>query len=292
MRPPLVLSVSASDPVGASGLAADLKTLTALGVYGAGVATMIAAGSTQGVASLHRLDAAVVGAQLDAVLADVRPDATKIGALGGEAAAQEVARRLREHGDELGTLVLDAVMVDVDGTALITAEGAAVLAAELVPRAHVLVANVLEAAQLLGREPAADAEGLREHALALRERGPRAVLLTGARLGGPDAVDVLVHPGGTDVLRSARVPAERTRGAGATLSAAIAAQYARVAGFGRSGEDDQVGSEGTQDDDITIIASAREFLAATMADAEAWELSRTPGTGRGPVNHLITLSAP
>jgi len=291
MRPPLVLSISASDPLGASGLAADLKTLTALGVYGAGVTTMIAAGSTQGVRSLHRLDGDVVGAQLDAVLADVRPDATKIGALGGAAAATEVSRRVREHRAELGTLVLDAVMVDLDGTALITAEGAAVLAAELVPQVDVLVANTLEAGQLLGRAPATDAEGLREHALALRELGPRSVLVTGARLGGADAVDVLVHPGGTDVLRSARVDSAHTRGAGATLSAAIAAQYARVEEFGRTGQDDQVGSEGTQDDDITIIASAREFLASTMVDAQTWELSRTPGTGHGPLNHLITLSA-
>ncbi|MFC0675965.1 bifunctional hydroxymethylpyrimidine kinase/phosphomethylpyrimidine kinase [Brachybacterium hainanense] len=291
MRPPLVLCLDATDPIGASGLAADLKTLTALGVYGAGIATMVMSGSTQGTASLHRLPGEVVTSQLDAVLADVRPDATKIGALGSAAAAREVARRLREHRAELGTIVLDAVMTDVDGTALATAEAAEVIARELLPLADVLVANPLEAAQLLDRGPAADLEALREQALALAELGPRAVLLTGARLESADAADVLVHPGGTDVLRSPRVSGAHTRGAGATLSAAIAGQYARLAEFGRAGERTEVGEDGDHDDDVTILASARDFLASAMADARTWELSRTPGTGHGPLNHLITLSA-
>src|SRR5699024_3539677 len=167
-------------------------------------------------------------------------------------------------------------------------EGARALRTSLVPQVDVLTPTMLEAAQLLGTGAATTIDEMREQALALRALGPQTVLVTGGRLVAEDVVDVLVHPGGTDLLRAERIPERRVRGAGTTLSAAIAAQLARIAEFDRAGELAEIGEEGTDDDMVTIVASAREFLASAVENADDWQVSQRPG-GHGPLNHLITL---
>ncbi|MGO1225485.1 MAG: bifunctional hydroxymethylpyrimidine kinase/phosphomethylpyrimidine kinase [Brachybacterium sp.] len=288
MRPPLILTIADSETHGAAGIQADLKTFTALGTYGASAVSMITVVTTNGVQSTHPLPGDVVRRQIDAVAGDLRLDATKIGALGSAAAVQAVAAALRAHRGRLGRIVLDPVMVSADGTALISAEGASALATELLPLADVLTPNMAEAAQLLGRPLATSIDEIREQALALQALGPGAVLITGGRLEGEDVVDVLVHQGGTDLLRARRLPDRRVRGAGSTLSAAIAAQLARIAEFDRAGELGEIGEAGTDDDMVTIVASAREFVASATENAQGWQISRHEG-GFSPVNHLITL---
>ncbi|APX34266.1 bifunctional hydroxymethylpyrimidine kinase/phosphomethylpyrimidine kinase [Brachybacterium sp. P6-10-X1] len=288
MRPPLVLTIAGSDADGASGIQADLKTFTALGAYGASAVTMVAAVNTRELIGTHYLPGDVVRSQIDAVAADLLLDVTKIGALGSAAVVEAVAGAVREHRGRLGRLVLDPVMVSSDGAPLISAEGARALRSTLVPLVDILTPNMAEAAQLLGRPLATSIDEMREQALALQELGPTAVLITGGRLEAEDAVDVLVHPGGTDLLRADRVPGRRVRGAGATLSAAIAAQLARIEEFDRAGELGDIGGEGADDDLVTIVASAREFLASAIENAGEWKISRTRG-GYHPLNHLITL---
>lgn len=288
MRPPLVLTIAASESDGAAGLQADLKTFTALGVYGAGAVSMITTVTPHEVLDTHPLPGEVVRRQIDAVAADLRLDATKIGALGSAAAVTAVVEAVTTHRDRLGRIVLDPVMVSAHGTPLITAEGASALGTALLPLVDVLTPNMAEAAQLLGRPLATSIEEIREQALALREQGPRAVLITGGQLEGEDAVDVLVHDGGTDLLRARRIPGRRVRGAGSTLSAAITAQLARIAGFDRAGQLGEIGEPGAEDDMATIVASAREFVASAGENAQDWQLSRKDG-GYHPLNHLITL---
>lgn len=288
MRPPLVLTIAGSESDGASGLQADLKTFTALGTYGASAVSMVTTVTDQGVRSTHPLPAEVVQGQIAAVAADLLIDVTKIGALGSRAVVEAVTAAVRAQRDQLGRIVLDPVMVGADGSALITAEGARALGESLVPLADVLTPNMAEAAQLLGRPLATSIEEMRDQALALQAKGPRAVLITGGRLEGEDVVDVLVHEGGTDLLRAARIPGRRVRGAGTTLSAAIAAQLARIAEFDRAGELGEIGEAGSDDDMATIVASAREFLASATENARDWRIARGKG-GLAPLNHLITL---
>ncbi|HJB10404.1 MAG TPA: bifunctional hydroxymethylpyrimidine kinase/phosphomethylpyrimidine kinase [Candidatus Brachybacterium merdavium] len=288
MRPPLVLTIAGSDSDGASGIQADLKTFTALGVYGASAVSMICAVNTTGVQGTHYLPGEVVRSQIDAVVQDLLVDATKIGSLGSAAVVEAVSQEVRTHRSRMGRIVLDPVMVAADGSALISAEGARALRTSLVPQVDVLTPTMLEAAQLLGTGVATTIDEMREQALALRALGPQTVLVTGGRLVAEDVVDVLVHPGGTDLLRAERIPERRVRGAGTTLSAAIAAQLARIAEFDRAGELAEIGEEGTDDDMVTIVASAREFLASAVENADDWQVSQRPG-GHGPLNHLITL---
>ncbi|MGP9538705.1 bifunctional hydroxymethylpyrimidine kinase/phosphomethylpyrimidine kinase [Brachybacterium sp. AOP43-C2-M15] len=288
MRPPLVLTIAGSESDGAAGIQADLKTFTALGTYGATAVSMITTVTDQGVRGTHPLPAEVVRGQIDAVAADLLIDVTKIGALGSAAVVDAVAGAVREHRARLGRIVLDPVMVGADGSALITAEGARALGEKLLPLADVVTANMAESAQLLGRPLATSIEEMREQGLALQARGPRAVLITGGRLAGEDVVDVLVHESGTDLLRGERDPGRRVRGAGTTLSAAVAAQLARIAEFDRAGELGEIGEAGDEDDMVTIVASAREFVASAAENAQDWRIARTDG-GLRPLNHLITL---
>ncbi|WP_193104895.1 bifunctional hydroxymethylpyrimidine kinase/phosphomethylpyrimidine kinase [Brachybacterium sp. FME24] len=289
MRPPLVLTIAASDSDGASGIQADLKTFTALGVYGASAVSMVCAVNTQGHTGIHYLPGDVVRSQIDAVASDLFLDATKIGGLGSAAVVEAVAGAVREHRGRLGRLILDPVMVGSDGAPLISAQGARALRESLLPLVDVLTPNMAEAAQLLGRPLATSIDEMRDQALALQALGPPAVLVTGGRLVDDDAVDVLVHPGGTDLLRADRVPDRHVRGAGSTLSAAIAAQLARIEEFDRAGELGDSGQKGADDDLVTIVASAREFLASAIDNARDWKVSRSSGSGYGPLNHLITL---
>lgn len=290
MRPPLVLTISGSDADGAAGIQADLKTFTALGAYGASAVTMVCAVTGRRSAGIHYLPADVVRTQIEVVREDLHLDATKIGALGSAAVVEAVAEALAADRRRFGIVVLDAVMVATGGSPLISAEGAQAIRARLLSQVDILTANMTEAAQLLGRPAATDLDTMREHALALQELGPQAVLITGGALPGPDAVDVLVHPGGTDLLRGERAPGRRVRGAGATLSAAITAQVARLAQFDRAGELGEIGEEGEEDDLLTVVASAREFLASAIENAAEWQVLRGEEPGDEPVNHLITLA--
>lgn len=154
----------------------------------------------------------VVRGQIDAVAEDLRLDATKIGALGSAAVVEAVAAAVRAHRTRLGRIVLDPVMVSAHGTPLISAEGASALGRLLLPLVDVLTPNMAEAAQLLGQPLATSIEEIREQALALQGKGPGSVLITGGRLPGEDVVDVLVHDGGTDLLRARREPDRRVRG--------------------------------------------------------------------------------
>lgn len=290
MRPPLVLSIAGSESDGAAGVQADLKTFTALGSYGASAVTMVVSASPQGVRGVHPLPPEVVRSQIDAVSEELLLDATKIGSLGSAAVVAEVVAALRAHRERFGTVVLDPVMVSADGTALISAEGAAAIEHDLLPLVDVLVLTMRESAQLLRRAVATSIEEMREQALALVAKGPRSVLITGGSLPGDEVVDVLVHPGGTDLLRGQRIEGRALRGAGTTLSAALTAQLARIAEFDRAGELQEIGESGTDDDMPTIVASAREFVASATENAQDWRLSRTAG-GHGPMNHLITLDS-
>lgn len=278
MRPPIALTIAGSDPSGGAGIQADLKTFTALGVYGTSVITSLTAQSTQGVTGVFTPPASFLTDQLTTLLDDVYVDATKIGMVPSAEVAGALADAIEARRSEFGTIVLDPVMVATSGDMLMGEDAMAVVRDRLVPLADVITPNIPEAALLLGANPATDPEEMREQGLALLERGAKAVVLKGGHLRGSELVDVFVHPGGTDLLRGAMFATRNTHGTGCTLSSAIAAQYARVAG----------GAEGT---DFTVVASAREFLASAIEHAMEWEISKHPETGHGPTNHLITVTS-
>jgi hydroxymethylpyrimidine/phosphomethylpyrimidine kinase len=258
------LTIAGSDSGGGAGIQADLKTFSALGVYGMSAVTAVTAQNTLGVTAVGELSPELVGAQISAVVEDIGVDATKTGMLATAAIVATAAAFAR--AGRLGPIVVDPVMVSKHGHPLLRREAAAALRAELLPLATVLTPNVPEAAALLGcpAEDLASEGARRQAAAALRALGPQHVVLKGghAAADGAEAVDVWCDGQTCTLLRAPRIPSRHTHGTGCTFSAAIAAGLALGWDVGRA------------------LHQAKDFIT--------WAIAHAPGLGRGsgPVNHL------
>ena len=87
------LTIAGSDPSGGAGIQADMKAMSALGSYAMSVITALTAQSTRGVAGVHAVPVDFVRLQMDTLLEDIVPDATKIGML----ATAELADAVGEY---------------------------------------------------------------------------------------------------------------------------------------------------------------------------------------------------
>jgi hydroxymethylpyrimidine/phosphomethylpyrimidine kinase len=283
---PNVLTIAGSDSGGGAGIQADLKTFSALGVYGASVITALTAQNTRGVRALHVPDAAFVTAQLDAVFEDIRIDAVKIGMLANVSIVRAVADALRRYRPP--RVVLDTVMLSKNHHALLAPEAIAALRDELLPLADVITPNLPEAAALLGKAVATDEAGMVRQGKALLGAGARAVLMKGGHLGSPHSPDWLVQPDkdkdkgsanmGTLTLQldGARIAVTNTHGTGCTLSAAIAALWAQRAQ--REKREKYEECEGL----AGAVREAKAYLNGALAASD----QLCVGTGVGPVQHF------
>ena len=274
MTAAVALTVAGSDPSGGAGVQADLKTFSALGVYGTAVLTALTAQNTRGVTGVHAVPAAFVGEQLRTLFDDVTVHATKVGMLGSADVVREVAGVLA--GRPGGAVVADPVMVATSGARLIDDDAVAAVRAVLVPVADLLTPNLPEAAALLDDAPAGDVDTMAGQAERLLDLGAGAVLLKGGHLGREESIDVLATPHGVHVTRRPRVATGATHGTGCTLSSALAALAARRAG-GRGGPDWP-----------ELVEGARDFLQAALLGGERLGI----GSGHGPVHHFAGWWAP
>jgi hydroxymethylpyrimidine kinase/phosphomethylpyrimidine kinase len=217
-----VLIIAGSDPGAGAGLQQDLKVATLLGTYGLTVATALTVQNSRGVQAVHPVAPEVVAAQLEALISDFPVAAIKIGMLATAPIVETVARRLEALGPP--PLVLDPILAASDGSPLLEEAGVISLKEQLLPLAHLLTPNVMEAAQLTGLTITTP-EHLEEAARRLQALGPRWVLAKGGHLPG-EPVDIL-----TDGKNSYRLPGERlaaphNHGSGCALASACAAGLA------------------------------------------------------------------
>ena len=270
MKPPVALSIAGSDPSGGAGVQADLKTFSALGVYGCAAIAGLTVQNTIGVRAAQALDPAFVTEQVVAVIDDIPVDATKLGMLTNAGIASAVAELLAGRRPDFGTIVLDPVMVATSGDTLLAEDAVEVVRSQLVPLADVITPNVPEAAVLLGETPAGSVAELTSQAERLVAVGARAVLAKGGHLDGDEMTDVFVTAEGVTRLTSPRIVTRNTHGTGCTLSSALAAAAALTGGL-----------------TVDAVTMARDYLHRAITAGASWQLSRTPGTGHGPVNHLV-----
>ncbi|MCS6801527.1 MAG: bifunctional hydroxymethylpyrimidine kinase/phosphomethylpyrimidine kinase [Chloroflexota bacterium] len=257
MTVPRALTIAGSDSGGGAGLQADLKTFSALGVYGASVVTAVTAQNTLGVSGVLELPLDLIAAQIDAVATDIGFDATKTGMLSSAAIVELVASKVVEHG--LRPLVVDPVMVATSGDRLLREDAVAALRERLIPLATVVTPNLPEAEVLVGY-PLETEEARREAAKAIAALGARAVLIKGGHGTGP-AVD-LYYDGEFVELSAERIATRNTHGTGCTLASAIAAGLAR----GRS--------------PLEAVREAKTYVT------EALRAAFPLGHGHGPVHHF------
>jgi len=260
-----VLTVAGSDPSGGAGIQADLKTFAAFRVYGMAALTALTVQNTRGVRGFTAVEPGFVVAQVEAVLDDVPPQATKTGMLANagivRALADLFARRPAPN------LVVDPVMVATSGDLLLERDAVEAIRRDLLPAAAVITPNRPEAETLLG-QPIRSPRDAEEAARALAALGPRAVLLKGghaeARGGTPrESLDLLYADGRVEALALPWIDTPHTHGTGCTLSAALAAGLARGWPL------------------LEAARRAKRFVWVGLV------LGLPVGGGRGPVNHAV-----
>src|SRR5680860_1590071 len=258
----IALTIAGSDSSGGAGIQADLKTFSALGVYGASVITALTAQNTLGVEAVHVVPAEFVLKQIEAVARDLKVDAVKIGMLATSAVIEAVAEGLKAFARV--PVVLDPVMVAASGDALLDDDAVETLRSVLLPRAALITPNLPEAVKLLGRGEAKNEREMFAQAKALRGLGAKAVLIKGGHAVGANAVDVLVDEEGELRLEAPRLKTGNTHGTGCTLSSAIAAELAKGAFLRQA------------------VGRAKAYVTAAIAAADELHI----GKGRGPVHHF------
>ena len=258
----IAVTIAGSDSSGGAGIQADLKTFSALGVYGASVITALTAQNTQGVRAIHDVPPDFIMAQIDAVFSDLDVAAVKIGMLSRAATIEAVAAGLDRY--RMNNVVLDPVMVATSGDRLLAPEAIDALRRLLIPRARVITPNLPEAAALLDAAVASDENDMRVQAQRLLALGAKAVLIKGGHGNGPESVDLLAEASGIVRLSAARIATRNTHGTGCTLSSAIAAELAK----GKPLSD--------------AVDAAKAYVTAAIGAADRLAV----GNGRGPVHHF------
>lgn len=262
-KTPIALTIAGSDSGGGAGIQADLKTMSAIGTYGASVLTALTAQNTMGVTAIHDVPRDFISAQLDAVYEDLEVDATKIGMLSQSTVIEAVAEALLKH--RARNIVLDPVMVTTSGDLLLSRDAVESLKTVLFPLAQIITPNLYEAAELLSCDLAKTRIDMENQASALLALGAQSVLLKGGHFDEPAADDLFVSKSENRWLSAPRINTNNTHGTGCTLSSAIAAYLA----------------QGHQMSDA--IAAAKTYLSHAIAQADELEIGRGPG----PVNHFF-----
>jgi hydroxymethylpyrimidine/phosphomethylpyrimidine kinase len=256
------LTIAGSDSGGGAGIQADIKAMSANGVYAASVLTAITAQNTVAVTAVHEVPADMVAAQIAAVLDDLDVAAVKLGMLSGAAVIAAVAEGLAGFA---GPVVVDPVMIAKSGDALLHDTAVDALARRILPLATLLTPNLPEAARLLGAAEAKTPDEMAAQGMRLLAMGPQAVLMKGGHGAGETCTDVLVDASGTIATLSApRLHTRNTHGTGCTYSAAIAAQLARGL------------------DLPAAVTAAHRYLQGAIAAADTLDI----GAGHGPVHHF------
>lgn len=251
------LTIAGSDSGGGAGIQADLKTFTALGVYGMSALTAITAQNTLGVHGIYNLPLEAIEKQIDAVVTDIGVDAAKTGMLSQVPIIELVAAKIAQY--KIPNLVVDPVMVAKGGARLLEESAQTALTQKLLPLAQVVTPNLPEAEVLTGME-IRTVDDMKEAAKHIREFGPRTVVIKGGHLKG-DATDIVYDGEDFRQLFSPRIETRHTHGTGCTFSAAVASELAKGGNV------------------FEAVSVAKEFITCAISD------SLELGAGHGPTNH-------
>ncbi|MBQ8922073.1 MAG: bifunctional hydroxymethylpyrimidine kinase/phosphomethylpyrimidine kinase [Oscillospiraceae bacterium] len=255
------LTIAGSDSAGGAGIQADLKTMTANGVFGMSAVTALTAQNTLGVTGIFESTPEFLALQLDAVFTDIVPDAVKIGMVSSAELIRVIGEKLRQY--EAKHVVLDPVMVATSGAKLLQDSAVAALTEELIPLAEIVTPNIPEAEVLCGKE-IRSAEDMEHAAKEISARWHCAVLLKGGHQLN-DANDLLCEAGACRWFYGDRIQNPNTHGTGCTLSSAIASNLAK--GFSMPDS----------------VMRAKRYISGALG------AMLNLGQGSGPMNHAFAI---
>ena len=255
------LTIAGSDSSGGAGIQADIKTMTANGVYAMSAVTALTAQNTTGVYGILESTPEFLASQLDCIFTDIFPDAVKTGMVSSTGLIEVIADKLTQY--KAKNIVVDPVMVATSGSRLISQEAVDALKALLLPLATVLTPNIPEAEVLSGLTISGPAD-MEKAAQAIGEAYGCAVLCKGGH-DLNDANDLLWRDGTCKWFHGRRIHNPNTHGTGCTLSSAIASNLAK--GY----------------DLDTAVERAKAYLSGALA------AMLDLGAGQGPMDHLFDL---
>ena len=255
------LTIAGSDCSGGAGIQADIKTMTANGVYAMSAITALTAQNTTGVSGILEATPAFLANQLDAIFTDIFPDAVKIGMVSSAPLIEVIAEKLRQY--DARCIVVDPVMGATSGAKLLKDEALQALTQQLLPLAEVCTPNIPEAEILSGMR-ITSAKDMILAAKIISSRYGCAVLCKGGHAVN-DANDLLWKDGEALWFHGDRIENPNTHGTGCTLSSAIASNLAKG----------------------QTLHQAVEHAKAYISGALAAMLDL--GKGSGPLNHAFDL---
>lgn len=217
-----VLTIAGSDCSGGAGIQADLKTMSAHGVFAMSVIVSVVAENTARVISIEDISPKVIADQMDAVFEDIVPDAVKVGMLSTPTCMQAVAQKLRQY--QPPHVVIDPVMYVKNGAPLMNPDAVGALIEHVLPLATVLTPNIPEA-ECIAKMKIESVEDMEQAARKIHQMGCQNVLVKGGHAVG-DALDVLFDGQSFSHFETARIDTKNTHGTGCTLSSAIASNLA------------------------------------------------------------------
>jgi hydroxymethylpyrimidine/phosphomethylpyrimidine kinase len=256
------LTIAGSDSSGGAGIQADIKTMTANGVYAMSAITALTAQNTTGVQGILEVTPDFLAQELDSVFTDIRPDAVKIGMVSSAGLISVIAAKLALYKAE--NVVVDPVMVATSGAKLISDDAVSSLEALLLPVSCVITPNIPETEVLSGMSVRSPEDMIKAAGL-IGEKYGCAVLCKGGHSLN-DANDLLWRDGSCKWFYGRRINNPNTHGTGCTLSSAIASNLAK----------------GMDLDDA--VEHAKRYLSGALG------AMLDLGRGHGPMNHAFAIA--
>lgn len=255
------LTIAGSDSGGGAGIQADIKTMSAMGVYAMSAITALTAQNTRRVMEIMEVNADFLGKQIDAVFTDIYPDSVKIGMVSSDKLICKIAEKLREH--DAKNIVVDPVMVATSGAGLIREDAVEALRAQLLYVADLVTPNIPEGEILTGMK-IHNRDDMEEAAEKMSREYGCAVLIKGGH-SLRDAHDCLCENGEITWFYGKRIDNPNNHGTGCTLSSAISACLAKGCSIKDSIRKSKTYLEGALKSDLDL------------------------GGGKGPLNHFYFL---
>jgi hydroxymethylpyrimidine/phosphomethylpyrimidine kinase len=255
------LTIAGSDSCGGAGIQADIKTMTALGIYAMSAVTALTAQNTMRVAAISEVSPEFLKMQLDCVFTDIFPDAVKIGMVSSASLIGTIADCLKFYN--AGNIVVDPVMISTSGSALISENAAEVLAERIFPLAELVTPNIPEA-ELISGKKIYSVDDMADAAAIIGRKYGCSVLVKGGHSKGC-ADDILWCANKTVQFHGERICNSNTHGTGCTLSSAIACGLAKGMTLEKS------------------ISEAKQYLTNALS------AMLNIGKGNGPLNHCWNI---
>ncbi|MBC5685845.1 bifunctional hydroxymethylpyrimidine kinase/phosphomethylpyrimidine kinase [Roseburia sp. NSJ-9] len=256
------LTIAGSDSSGGAGIQADIKTMTANGVYAMSAITALTAQNTTGVTSIMEATPQFLAEELDCIFTDIYPDAIKTGMVSSSELIEVIADKLT--GYQAKNIVVDPVMVATSGARLISEDAISTLKSKLLPLAKVITPNIPEAEVLSEMQIKSEADMEKAAEIICNRLGCSVLLKGGHQLN--DANDLLWQKNEQATwFMGKRIDNPNTHGTGCTLSSAIASNLAK--GY----------------DLKTSVKYAKNYISGALA------AGLNLGKGSGPMNHAFAI---